>query len=153
MAAKAARQIQDEGRPANVVGYLRAFEDALATAVTPEDCFDVLDELMSDVWARAPETVGLDLWLAAAPLLQARLSALAPTPEKATELSRRELEILRLSAKGLTGAAAARALGVSEATVKFHLAGARRKLGVKNTAEAVARLQALDARPGRTPPD
>ena len=151
MAAKAARQIQDEARPANAVGDLRAFEGALAGAITPEDCFEALDALMSGVWARAPETAGLDLWLAAAPLLQARLSARAPTPEKVTKLSRRELEILRLSARGLTGAAAARALGVSEPTVKFHLAGARRKLGVKNTAEAVARLQALDGRPERKP--
>lgn len=87
--------------------------------------------------------VDLDLWSAAAARFLARLGELAPDPQRPLDLSRRELEILRLSAQGLTGTAAAAALGVTEATVKFHLAGARRKLGVKNTTEAIARLTAI----------
>jgi DNA-binding CsgD family transcriptional regulator len=86
--------------------------------------------------------VDMDLWAAAGARFMARLAALAPDPSRPLGLSRRELEILRLAARGLTGGAAAESLGVTEATIKFHLSGARRKLGVRNTAEAVARLLA-----------
>ncbi|ATQ44602.1 LuxR C-terminal-related transcriptional regulator [Caulobacter mirabilis] len=55
-------------------------------------------------------------------------------------LSRREVEVLRLSAGGLTATAAAAILGVTEATIKFHLAGVRKKLRVRNTAEAITKL-------------
>ncbi len=60
-------------------------------------------------------------------------------------LSRREVEVLRLSAGGLTAAAAAAALGVTEATIKFHLAGVRKKMRVRSTAEAIARLLTASA--------
>ncbi|MFZ0267971.1 LuxR C-terminal-related transcriptional regulator [Caulobacter sp.] len=83
-----------------------------------------------------------DHWLLVVSRLHARLCELMSLTAKAPRLSRREREILRLTADGLTAAAAARVLDVAEATIKFHLAGARKKLGVKNTAEAIARLHA-----------
>lgn len=82
----------------------------------------------------------LDRWLAAASRFHARIAAADGTAQPRSVLSRREFEILRLTAEGLTAAAAARSLALSEATVKFHLSSVRRKLKVKNTAEAVARL-------------
>ena len=85
----------------------------------------------------------LDRWLLAVPRLHARLCDLLAGKGRAPELSRRELEILRLAAEGLTAAAAAAALNVTEATIKFHLAGVRKKLGVRKTAEAIARVYAL----------
>jgi DNA-binding NarL/FixJ family response regulator len=52
------------------------------------------------------------------------------------ELTRRELEILTLMAGGRTNAQLARALWVTEQTVKFHLSNVYRKLGVANRTEA-----------------
>jgi DNA-binding NarL/FixJ family response regulator len=52
------------------------------------------------------------------------------------DLTRRELEILRLVADGHSNAAMARMLWVTEQTVKFHLSNIYRKLGVANRTEA-----------------
>lgn len=62
-------------------------------------------------------------------------------------LTRREIEILRLLADGLTNRAIASELVISGGTVKFHVNSILRKLHVANRAEAVARYYALlDAR-------
>jgi DNA-binding NarL/FixJ family response regulator len=64
-------------------------------------------------------------------------------------LTRREAEILRLLADGLTNRAIAAELVISGGTVKFHVNSILRKLHVANRAEAVARYYALlDARRG-----
>ena len=55
-----------------------------------------------------------------------------PTPE----LTRREIEILRLVAEGYSNAELARMLWVAEQTVKFHLSNVYRKLRVANRTEA-----------------
>src|SRR5438132_14211103 len=52
------------------------------------------------------------------------------------ELTRRELEILRLVAEGHSNAKLARMLWVTEQTVKFHLSNIYRKLDVANRTEA-----------------
>jgi DNA-binding NarL/FixJ family response regulator len=54
----------------------------------------------------------------------------------AHELTRRELEILRLVAEGHSNSQLARMLWVTEQTVKFHLSNIYRKLGVGNRTEA-----------------
>lgn len=56
----------------------------------------------------------------------------------AARLSARELEVLQLSARGFTTAAAAEVLVVSPATVKTHLAHIYTKLGAPDRASAVA---------------
>ncbi|WP_430785381.1 response regulator [Actinoplanes sp. G11-F43] len=56
-------------------------------------------------------------------------------PESA--LSRREVEVMRLVARGLSNRAIAEALFLSEATVKTHLVRTYRKLGADNRAAAV----------------
>ena len=53
-------------------------------------------------------------------------------------LSRRELDVLALTARGLTNARAAAELEVTVHAVKFHLASIYRKLGVSNRTEAAA---------------
>jgi DNA-binding NarL/FixJ family response regulator len=57
------------------------------------------------------------------------------------DLTRRELEILRLVAEGYSNSQLARMLWVTEQTVKFHLSNIYRKLDVSNRTEASRRAQ------------
>ncbi len=68
---------------------------------------------------------------------QAKPPAPAPAPA-VTPLSDRELEVLRAAARGERNKEIARVLGISERTVKAHLAGVFNKLGVDSRAAAVA---------------
>lgn len=54
-------------------------------------------------------------------------------------LTPRELEVLRVLAEGLPNKAIARRLGISDQTVKFHLASICGKLGAVNRTDAVRR--------------
>ncbi len=63
----------------------------------------------------------------------------AQVPEESEEqvgLTKRELEILRLTAEGYSNSQLARMLWVTEQTVKFHLSNIYRKLNVSNRTEA-----------------
>jgi two-component system, NarL family, nitrate/nitrite response regulator NarL len=63
-----------------------------------------------------------------------------PLPEEPpTLLTPREVEILIAIANGLSNKAAARDLGISPHTVKFHIESVFRKLGAATRAEAVAK--------------
>jgi DNA-binding CsgD family transcriptional regulator len=53
-------------------------------------------------------------------------------------LSPRELEILTMTAEGLTNTQVASRIGVTIHAVKFHLGSVYRKLGVANRTEATA---------------
>jgi LuxR family transcriptional regulator, regulator of acetate metabolism len=83
--------------------------------------------------------------------MSARLSQLAtdagdpgpvgegPDPALADALTARELEVLRLLARGQTNLEIARALVVREGTVKYHVKNILRKLGAISRADAVSR--------------
>jgi DNA-binding CsgD family transcriptional regulator len=58
-------------------------------------------------------------------------------------LTRRELDVLRLLARGETNGGIASELVISEATVKFHVLNLLRKLHVSNRAEAASRYHRL----------
>lgn len=58
-------------------------------------------------------------------------------------LSRRELQVLRLVARGLGNRAVGRELGISEGTVKNHMTTILFKLHVRSRTEAARRAQAL----------
>jgi DNA-binding NarL/FixJ family response regulator len=73
------------------------------------------------------------------------LAAASAAPTDRLGLSERELEILGLVTRGASNAQIARALWVSDPTVKFHLSRIYRKLGVSSRTEAawIARSQGL----------
>ncbi len=71
-----------------------------------------------------------------APAVTARLLGRLRGPA-AVPPSERELEVLALVARGMTNRAAARALSISEATVKTHLVHVFAKLGVDDRTAAV----------------
>jgi len=68
----------------------------------------------------------------------ATLAATAPPPSRASRLSQREHEILRLIREGLSNKDIARALTIEVATVKNHVHSLLTKLGVSTRAEASA---------------
>lgn len=72
-----------------------------------------------------------------APDTAARARPIAPN------VSRRQQDVLRLLAAGSTNKDIARALRLSEGTVKAHIAAAYRKLGVHNRTQAAAALTLL----------
>ncbi len=60
-------------------------------------------------------------------------------------LTPRELEVLRLMARGNTNVAIAKTLVVAEGTVKYHVKNVLRKLRAANRADAVARYERMTA--------
>ena len=65
-------------------------------------------------------------------------------PSSPAGLSRRELEVLRLLARGMSNQQIAESLVLSEHTVHRHVANVMRKLGVSSRAAAVAEAARLD---------
>jgi NarL family two-component system response regulator YdfI len=100
---------------------------------------DVVGEAPSLERARdAPGAV--DAWLIAAP------SSAAATPDDdegeltgAEPLTSRELEVVGLLALGLSNKSIAARLGISDQTVKFHVASIYGKLGASNRTDAARR--------------
>ena len=69
---------------------------------------------------------------------------------QAPSLTQREIELLRLVARGLSNKAIAQTLSISHNTVKYHVRNILQKLGVQNRTEAVTRAIAtglLDPEP------
>jgi DNA-binding NarL/FixJ family response regulator len=74
-----------------------------------------------------------------APRVAARVLGAVGAPRRSpTRLTAREREVLQLLAQGLATKQIARSLGVTERTVKFHVASIFAKLGATNRAQAVA---------------
>ena len=77
-----------------------------------------------------------------APSVATRLVDRMRRPQPADSLSPRELEVLRLVARGLSNADIGRELYISEATVKTHLLRTFAKLGVSDRTAAVTTAMA-----------
>lgn len=98
----------------------------------PDQLFDMVDAVMRGETPISPAVTGR--------LLRGLQDA--PAPEEATptipELTRRELEILRHVAEGLSNKEIGRALTITEGTVKNHIHNALEKLGMNNRIQAAA---------------
>ncbi len=91
----------------------------------------VATESEDEVLLAAMRAVRAGLWVT--DLIEPELTL----PEGPDRLSEREIEILELLAEGLGNRALADSLGISENTVKFHLASIYSKLGASSRTQAV----------------
>jgi len=108
----------------------REIDDALAAGAST---FVVKTAHPDDLGAAVRQTFEHSVYLAGG------RAVAQPRPrdiEPAADLTRRELEILRLVAEGHSNAGLAKMLWVTEQTVKFHLSNIYRKLDVANRTEA-----------------
>jgi NarL family two-component system response regulator LiaR len=70
------------------------------------------------------------------PKAAARLMQAVSTPESPVDLTEREIEVLRLMARGQSNKEIARGLHISEKTVKTHVSNILSKLGVQSRTQA-----------------
>jgi len=100
----------------------------LSLEAGPEELSAALHALTAGLWSGDPALLGGIL---------PRPPELAPDGESMESLTARELEVLKLLARGMANKQIASALNLSENTVKFHISTIYAKLGAGNRAEAV----------------
>lgn len=129
---------RDYGRYWDALGEARIADALCATSYGPDRTITSLHlgfgrRNIAPRRARIIQTAGL--------LLTERLMDFAvPLEDELPPLSARERDSLAFVADGKTTWEISVILGISEATVRFHLDNARRKLGAVNRTHAVARL-------------
>jgi DNA-binding NarL/FixJ family response regulator len=104
------------------------------------DGLDVVGEAPTLADARSLP-VAVDAWLVATPREDAR------DPIASEPLTTRELEVLELLAQGLPNKSIAARLGISDQTVKFHVASICGKFGAANRTDAARRALRLGVIP------
>ena len=114
--------VDDSGEPIRLIGIAQDITDVKLAQ-------EALQSTSADLERRAAELQQLALRTTTEP---------QPTPH--APLTPRQLEILRLIAQGLTNAAIAERLVVTESTVKWHVKQILAKTASTNRAEAVARV-------------
>jgi DNA-binding NarL/FixJ family response regulator len=140
---EATRAITGRDPAARVIVLTVASEEAdVAAAVLAGACgYLVKDAPIDDVVVAVRAAAAGDSWLsprAAAGLLErVRREHHEPAPEpEGGDLSPRELDVLRLVARGLENSEIAAELGISPRTAKNHLSAILGKLGVSNRIQA-----------------
>ena len=89
-----------------------------------------------DLASAIRQTFDRSVFAAAGRTTQAPASAVPSSMRRPRNLTRREVETLRIVAEGCTNAEIARLLTVAEETVKYHLSNIYQKLDVANRTEA-----------------
>ncbi|GAA3287039.1 response regulator [Arthrobacter citreus] len=131
----ATRQIRAaQGPPVLILTTYDSDADILAAVDAGAAGYMLKDAAPEDI--RSAVTAAAEGRTALAPQVAGRLLGQLRNPE--TALSPRELELLELLADGMANRAMARALYISEATVKTHLVHIYEKLGVDNRTAAVS---------------
>jgi DNA-binding NarL/FixJ family response regulator len=145
---------------ARALRRLRAEHPGLRLVVisASEERQDILDVLASGAFGFIPKTLSPEETVAALRQVLAggvyapSLLAAPQPPERPTlelkrdieeELTPRQRDVIRLLGHGQSNKEIARALDISEATVKIHLAAIFRLLGVRNRTEAVLKASQL----------
>jgi two-component system, NarL family, response regulator YdfI len=124
--------LSDEDQPAWTAEALRAGVRALLPrGASPAAVVAALDAAASGMALIDPQELES--------LLAVPASATAPVVDGAAPLTPRELEVLRLVADGAANKEIAWRLGISEHTVKFHVASILGKLNAGTRTEAVTR--------------
>jgi len=106
-----------------------------------ESSFTVVGEFTTMAEARA-SGIEADAIVIATPVghaFTARPATLSDSPDYEEPLTAREVEVLELLAEGLPNKSIATRLGISDQTVKFHVASICGKLGAANRTDAVRR--------------
>lgn len=111
---------------------LRAEVDGISTRIAE------IQRTWSGQTRRPAHPRGVPTAVPSLPSLPSRIPRGSGPTGAADKLTRRELEVLELVAEGATNARIARALTISEGTVKGHVKHIFRKLGTTNRAEAVS---------------
>jgi DNA-binding NarL/FixJ family response regulator len=112
-----------------IAGSLRAGANVFCLKVAATD----------DLTAALRQSFDRSIYLAADPRVENAVAAGASERDQAaatSDLTKREVEILRLVADGHSNSQLARMLWVTEQTIKFHLSNIYRKLDVANRTEA-----------------
>lgn len=99
----------------------------------PDELYAMLRSVMRDETPVSPALVGRLLTA----LRESGRRPVVPEPEQA-QLSRRELEVLRLVADGLSNKEIGASLCITEGTVKNHVHNSLAKLGMENRIQAAA---------------
>jgi DNA-binding NarL/FixJ family response regulator len=140
----AIKAIVDHDPAARIIALTVASDEGdVAAAVVAGACgYLVKDAPLDDVVVAVRAAARGETWLspraAGALLDRVRRSNVesAPEPEVTSELSPRELEVLRLVARGLENSEIAAELGISPRTAKNHLSSILSKLGMTNRIQA-----------------
>ena len=132
----ATRAIRGELAETEVLALTSVLEDACVVGAVRAGAIGYLlkdthaDELRRAIKAAAAGQVQL------APEAAARLLREVRAPESPEALTEREVDVLRLLARGLANKEIARDLGIGEATVKSHVKHVLAKLGVQSRTQA-----------------
>lgn len=123
---------QDGGAAAHVAAARAACTDALPAALFLE----AADRL-------GPHLTDLSAWVVPAKLAAGRSPATLSAADERDPLTERERQIMFFMGEGHPNKVTAYRLGLSEATVKFHLRNIYRKLHAQNRTQALARYRTL----------
>jgi len=159
-----ARIANAAGRPADAMGPAGRALTAFSALAMPLDAGEARIELARAAASESPavaadeartalatfrELGALRAMDAAAGLLRDLGGAAGARPRATGELTSREREVLELIAQGMSNAAIARTLVISDKTAGHHVSRILMKLGVRNRAEAAAHaVRSADAKIG-----